>query len=59
MTKLTLFHALCEVADALQAEYCRLHFSPLQIALRAIVERVDVLIDQVLEEGVHEEEPHA
>jgi hypothetical protein len=33
-------------------------FSPQKIVLEGIVERVDVLIDQVLEDGVQEEETH-
>ena len=56
MTKRGLFEALCEVADALQAEGDRLCFSPHKLALEAICERLDVVIDTVLEEGVHEEE---
>jgi len=56
MTKLDLFHALCQVADALQAEGVRIDFSPHKLALEAITERIDVLIDTILEEGVHEEE---
>lgn len=60
MTKRCLFKALCEVADALQEECVRLDFSPHKLALEAICERLDVVIDTVLEEGVHEEEePHA
>jgi hypothetical protein len=59
MTKRALFSALCEVADALQAEGVRLDFSPHTLALEAICARLDVLIDQILEEGVHEEEPGA
>jgi hypothetical protein len=57
VTKHTLFTALCEVADALQDECVRLDFSPAKIALEAIVERLDVVIDTVLEEGVQAEEP--
>jgi len=34
-----------------------LDFSPHKLALEAIVERVDVLIDQVLEEGVQDDGP--
>ena len=56
MTKKTLFSALCELADALQAECVAWDFSPHKLALEAICERVDVLIDTVLEEGVHEED---
>ena len=59
MTRRCLFTALAEVATTLQAECARICFSPHQIALTAIVERLDVIIDQILEEGVHEEdEPH-
>jgi len=56
LTRKTLFSALCAVADALQAECARVDFSPHKLALEAICERIDTLIDQVLEEGVHEEE---
>lgn len=49
MTKLALFQALCEIADALQAECVRVDFSPHKIALEAITDRLDVLIDDVLE----------
>ena len=56
MTKRFLFDVLCCLANALQAECDRLCFSPQKIILEAIVERVDVLIDQILEEGVQEEE---
>ena len=55
MTKRGLFEALCEVADALQAEGDRLCFSPHKLVLEAICERLDVVIDTVLEEGVREE----
>jgi predicted RNA-binding protein len=56
VTKKTLFSALCEVADALHEECTRIDFSPHKIALEQAVERLDVIIDEVLEEGVHEEE---
>jgi len=56
VTKRQLFVDLCELADALQAEGDRLCFSPHKLALEAICERLDVVIDTVLEEGVHEEE---
>jgi len=56
MTKRQLFVDLCEVADAIQAECVRVEFSPHKLALEAICERLDVVIDTVLEEGVHEEE---
>ena len=59
MTKRQLFAGLCELADALQGECVRVDFSPHKLALEAIVERLDVLIDQILEEGVVEEEKHA
>lgn len=58
MTKRQLFSSLCEVADALQEECVRVDFSPHKIALEAVVDRLDVVIDQVLEEGIHEEETH-
>ena len=57
MTRKTLFSALCAVADALQAECARIDFSPHKLALEAIVESLDVLIDTVLEEGVRDNEP--
>ena len=49
MTKLKLFQSLCDVADALQAECVRLDFSPHKLQLEAITERLDVVIDAVLE----------
>ena len=50
MTKLSVFQRLCSLADAIQAECVRVDFSPHKLALEAIVERLDVLIDDVLEE---------
>ena len=55
MTKLSLFQALCSLADALQAECVRLDCSPATLALEAIVEQLDVLIDDVLEHGVQDD----
>jgi len=55
MTTQDLFAALADVATALQAEGDRLCFSPHTLALAAIVERLDVSIDQLLEDGVHDE----
>lgn len=57
VTKRDLFDALCAVADALQDECVRVDFSPHKLALEAIVERVDVLIDQILEDGVQDDGP--
>lgn len=57
MTKRQLFTRLCELADALQAECVRVDFSPHKLALEALVERLDVLIDQVLEEGAQDDGP--
>ena len=57
MTKKALFSALCAVADALQAECVRLDISPHTLALEAIVESLDVLLDQILEEGVQDAAP--
>lgn len=48
MTKLSLFQALCSLADALQDECVRVDFSPHKLALEAILDRLDVLIDDVL-----------
>lgn len=48
MTKRDLFQALCEVTDALQAECVRVCFSPHKLALEALVDRLDVLIDDVI-----------
>lgn len=59
VTKKTLFRALCELANALQDACVRVDFSPHTIALEATLERLDRVIDQVLEEGVHEAEPPA
>lgn len=55
MTKRRLFAELCAITDALQEEGARLDFSPHKLALEAIRERLDVLIDQVLEEAIVEE----
>lgn len=49
MTKLALFQRLCSLADALQEECVRVDFSPHKIALEAIVDRLDVLIDDIIE----------
>lgn len=57
MTKRCLFVSLCELADSLQAECDRLCFSPAQIALAALVTRLDVVIDQILDEGVQADAP--
>lgn len=55
MTKRVLFEALCDVANAVQAEVERLRFSPHKLALETIREHLDQVIDQVLEEGVTEQ----
>lgn len=54
MTPLYLFKALCGLADALQAECIEGDVSPHKLALEAIVQRLDVLIDAVVDEGIHE-----
>ena len=59
MTKHALFTRLCSLADALQEECVRVDFSPHKLALEAITERVDTLIDEVLDDGVHDEEEPA
>lgn len=56
MTKQALFTQLCDITTALAAEAERLRFSPHKLALEALRERLDVVIDQVLEEGVQEED---
>jgi hypothetical protein len=56
MTKRRLFTTLCQLADTLQEECVRVDFSPHKLALEEIVERLDMLIDEVLEEGVRDEE---
>ena len=56
MTKKYLFEALCDVADALQAECVRLDFSPHKLQLEAICERLDVVIDEILEAKTLDEE---
>jgi hypothetical protein len=55
VTTRDLFTRLCAVADALQAECVRLDFSPHKLALEAIRERLDRVIDQILDEGVTED----
>ena len=57
MTKLCLFSSLCSLADALQAECVRVDFSPHKLALEALVDRLDVLIDKILEEGIQRDDP--
>ena len=57
MTRKMLFSALCAVADALQDECVRVDVSPHTLALEAIVERLDVVIDQILEDGVQDDGP--
>ena len=62
MTKFALFNQLCQITNALQEECARLRFSPHKLALEALQERLDAVIDQVLEEGVErgeEDETHA
>ena len=54
MTKRQLFQQLCDLADALEDECDRVDVSPHQLALEQVVERLDVLIDAVLEEGVQD-----
>lgn len=56
MTKRCLFEALVRLANDLQAEGERLRFSPHKLALEAIAERLDVLLDTVRDEGIHEPE---
>ena len=56
MTKLALFTKLCDVADALQEESARLDFSPHKLRLEQIRERLDVVIDEVLEATSLDEE---
>lgn len=56
MTKRTLCAQLCVIADALQAECARLDFSPHKLALEAITERLDRVIDDILEAKSLDEE---
>lgn len=44
-----LCEALCAITDALAAECQRLRFSPHKLALEAIRERLDVLLDALLD----------
>jgi hypothetical protein len=54
-----LFTQLCDLTTALAAECERLRFSPHKLALEQIRERLDLVIDQVLDEGVVEREDSA
>jgi hypothetical protein len=56
MTPLALFEALAAVTTDLVAECERLRFSPHKLALEALRERLDRVIDQVVAEGITEEE---
>lgn len=49
MSTRELFEQLSDITTALQAEAERLRFSPTKLALEALVARLDVLIDQVLD----------
>lgn len=56
MTTHTLFHALCSLTNDLQAECDRLRFSPTRLTLEALVARLDAVLDQIVDEGIVEEE---
>ena len=56
MTTHTLFHALCTLTNDLQAEAARLRFAPTRLALEALVARLDAVLDQIVDEGIVEEE---
>jgi hypothetical protein len=59
MTQRTLFTQLCAITTDLAAECERLRFSPHKLALEALRERLDGVIDQILDEGVTEDPcPH-
>lgn len=62
VTKRVLFTRLCAVADAIQAECVRgVDFSPHQLALEAILDGLDVLIDDVIDmrtETLEEDDAH-
>ena len=55
MTTKTLFVTLSDLTTALQGECDRLRFSPHKLALEQLRERLDVLLDQIVDEGVQEE----
>lgn len=57
MTTHSLFTRLCDVVNALQAEGARLRFSPHKLVLENIVTRLDALLDQIVDEGVHDDTP--
>lgn len=54
MTTRQLFLALSDLTTALAAEAERLRFSPHKLALEALRERLDGLLDQIIDEGVHD-----
>lgn len=57
MTTRSLLQALDSLAAALQARGARSPFAPAHITLTALVERLDALIDQLLDEGVQDDGP--
>jgi hypothetical protein len=59
MTTRALFLTLSDLTTALEAECARLRFSPLKVALEGIRERLDALLDAVVDEGVHDDKEEA
>lgn len=56
MTTRTLFLTLAAITTDLQAETARLRFSPHRLALEALRERLDRVIDAIVDEGIIERE---
>lgn len=55
MTTRTLFLTLAAITTDLQAETARLRLSPHRLALEALRERLDRVIDAIVDEGIVEE----
>lgn len=55
MTTKTLFVTLADLTTALAAECDRLRFSPHKLALEQLRERLDGLLDMIVDEGVHDD----
>lgn len=55
MTTRVLFLTLADVTTALAAECARLRFSAHKLALDSLRERLDALLDKVIDEGVHDD----
>lgn len=59
MTTRVLFLQLSDLTTALAAECDRLRFSPVKLALEQLRERLDGLLDMIVDEGVHDDKEDA